>query len=226
MTKPPSVRGDVVVKGRLPPEVIQRVTHQSYGRFRLCYENGLRKDPSLSGVVSVVFVIARDGSVASVGSGPETTLPEAGVVSCVTKGFYGLSFPQPEGGVVKVTSTLSFSPGEPATPTLASKWRILGKPLAEITADDLERALKEEGCQVTNLGSKPGVTRLEATRNGSVFTVTFVPATIPPDALDAAESARLKEHAAVLDQEHPFLAIEHADRASANELLSKIAKPV
>lgn len=42
-TKPPSVRmGATSVSGRLPPEVVQRIARQSFGRFRLCYENGLR----------------------------------------------------------------------------------------------------------------------------------------------------------------------------------------
>ena len=40
-SKPPSVRmGATSVSGRLPPEVIQRIVRQNFGRFRLCYENG------------------------------------------------------------------------------------------------------------------------------------------------------------------------------------------
>ena len=29
----------------MTPEVIQRIVRQNYGRFRLCYENGLRNNP-------------------------------------------------------------------------------------------------------------------------------------------------------------------------------------
>jgi len=109
-SKPPSVRmGATSVSGRLPPEVIQRIVRQNFGRFRLCYENGLRNNPNLQGTVSVSFVIGRDGSVGSVGGGG--SLPDGGVVGCVTKAFYGLSFPQPEGGVVKVTYPILFQPG-------------------------------------------------------------------------------------------------------------------
>jgi hypothetical protein len=109
-TKPPSVRmGATSVSGRLPPEVIQRIVRQNFGRFRLCYENGLRNNPNLQGRVQVSFVIGRDGSVGSVSGGGD--LPDSGVVSCVTKAFYGLSFPQPEGGVVKVGYPIMFSPG-------------------------------------------------------------------------------------------------------------------
>ena len=39
------------VSGRLPPEVIQRIVRQNFGRFRLCYENGLRNNPNLQGRV-------------------------------------------------------------------------------------------------------------------------------------------------------------------------------
>jgi pSer/pThr/pTyr-binding forkhead associated (FHA) protein len=110
-TKPPQVRmGATSVSGRLPPEVIQRIVRQNFGRFRLCYENGLRNNPNLQGRVAVRFVIGRDGAVSNVGNGG-SDMPDGGVVSCVVRAFYGLSFPQPEGGIVTVTYPIMFSPG-------------------------------------------------------------------------------------------------------------------
>jgi hypothetical protein len=107
--KAPSVRiGQQTVSGRLPPEVIQRIVRQNYGRFRLCYQDGLRNQPSLQGRVSVSFVIGRDGRVSNVGGSGD--IPDQGVVSCVTRAFYGLSFPQPEGGIVTVRYPILFSP--------------------------------------------------------------------------------------------------------------------
>jgi hypothetical protein len=109
--KPPQVRmGATTVSGRLPPEVIQRIVRQSFGRFRLCYENGLRSNPNLQGRVAVRFVIDRSGAVSSVGNGG-SDLPDASVVSCVVRSFSGLSFPQPEGGIVTVVYPISFAPG-------------------------------------------------------------------------------------------------------------------
>jgi hypothetical protein len=109
--KPPQVRmGATQVSGRLPPEVIQRIVRQNFGRFRLCYENGLRNNPNLQGRVSVRFVIGRDGAVSNVGNGG-SDMPDGGVVSCVVRAFYGLSFPQPEGGIVTVTYPIMFAPG-------------------------------------------------------------------------------------------------------------------
>jgi hypothetical protein len=110
-TKPPSVRmGATSVSGRLPPEVIQRIVRQNFGRFRLCYENGLRNNPNLQGRVGVRFVIGRDGAVSNVGNGG-SDMADSGVVSCVVRSFYGLSFPQPEGGIVTVVYPIMFSPG-------------------------------------------------------------------------------------------------------------------
>jgi hypothetical protein len=110
-TKSPTLRqGTTMVNGRLPPEVIQRIVRQNFGRFRLCYENGLRSNPALEGTVSVKFVIGRDGAVSSTSDGG-SDLPDQSVVSCVVRGFGNLSFPQPEGGIVVVTYPIIFKPG-------------------------------------------------------------------------------------------------------------------
>lgn len=95
--------------GRIPPQVVQRIVRQNFGRFRLCYQQGLAQNPGLEGRIPVRFIIGRDGSVSSV----STTggFPDSKVQSCVQSAFYGLSFPQPEGGVVNVTYPLMFSPG-------------------------------------------------------------------------------------------------------------------
>jgi hypothetical protein len=109
--KAPSVRmGATQVSGRLPAEVIQRIVRQNYGRFRLCFENGLRSNPNLQGRVSVRFVIDREGRVANVGNGG-SDMPDSSVVSCVVRSFSGLSFPAPEGGIVTVVYPIMFSPG-------------------------------------------------------------------------------------------------------------------
>jgi hypothetical protein len=98
------------VSGRLPPEVVQRIVRQNFGRFRMCYEQGLRNNPNLAGRVSIGFTISRDGSVGSV-QNAGSDLPDSTVVSCVQGAFRGLSFPAPEAGIVKVTYPISFSPG-------------------------------------------------------------------------------------------------------------------
>ena len=108
----PTIRqGAVSVNGRLPPEVIQRIARQNFGRFRLCYQNGLRSNPSLQGRVAVKYIIDRDGSVKGAPTDGGSDLPDQNVVQCVIRAFQNLSYPQPEGGIVSVTYPLIFSPG-------------------------------------------------------------------------------------------------------------------
>ncbi len=100
--------GSTNVSGRLPPEVIQRIVRSNFGRFRVCYQSALKNNPNLQGRVSVRFVISRSGTVNSVsGSGD---IPDQSVVACVTRAFYSLTFPQPEGGIVTVSYPIVFTP--------------------------------------------------------------------------------------------------------------------
>lgn len=110
--------GATQISGRLPPEVIQRIARQNFGRFRLCYENGLTRNPTLQGRVVTRFTIGRDGSVSQTADGG-SDLPDAGVVRCVVSAFRGLSFPEPESGVVTVVYPLSFEPDAGTPPTAA-----------------------------------------------------------------------------------------------------------
>lgn len=119
-TSAPKVRmGQTSVSGQLPPEVVQRIVRQNFGRFRLCYENGLRNNPNLQGKISARFVIGRDGAVSNV-AGAGTDVPDSAVVSCVLSSFYGLTFPQPDSGIVTVVYPITFEPGAvPPAPAAA-----------------------------------------------------------------------------------------------------------
>ncbi len=109
-TSAPSLRqAPVTVSGRLPPEVIQRIVRNNFGRFRVCYQSGLKNNPNLQGRVVVSFIIGRDGTVSGTGGGGD--LPDAGVVGCVAGAFSALTFPQPDGGIVTVRYPIVFTPG-------------------------------------------------------------------------------------------------------------------
>ena len=110
-------QGAIDVKGKLPPEVVQRIVRQSFGRLRACYEDGLERNPKLAGTVVVHFTIAKDG--ASTGARDKgSKLEDARVKECIVRAFGGLSFPAPEGGgAVSVDYPISFAPPEPAAPT-------------------------------------------------------------------------------------------------------------
>ncbi len=105
--------GPINAIGRLPPEVIQRIVRQNFGRFRQCYVHATEKNPSLEGTVSVHFTITEDGSVSDARE-EGSSLPDPAVRACVARAFTGLSFPQPEGGKVKVVYPIAFSPGSGA----------------------------------------------------------------------------------------------------------------
>lgn len=96
--------------GTLPPEVIQGVVRQSFGRFRLCYEQGLARDATLHGRVAVRFVIGLTGEVIRA-ENAGSDLPDEAVVDCVVRGFVPIVFPPPEGGFVTVVYPISFAPG-------------------------------------------------------------------------------------------------------------------
>jgi hypothetical protein len=113
VARPPRVRmGYTTVSGRLPSQTIQRIVRQNFGRFRVCYGEGLRRNPSLSGRVTTRFVIDRAGAVARVADGG-SDLGDPAVVSCVNQSFAGLVFPQPEGGIVTVDYPITFTPTQP-----------------------------------------------------------------------------------------------------------------
>jgi hypothetical protein len=100
---------EIVTNGHLPGEVIQRIIRQNAGRFRACYEGGLRTNPSLEGRVEVRFIIDRQGQV-SVAQDGASDLPNAAVRSCIVKSFYALSFPSPDNGTVTVVYPIALTP--------------------------------------------------------------------------------------------------------------------
>jgi hypothetical protein len=117
LVRPPPPRihddGATLSSAGLPVEVVRRIVRQNFGRFRLCYENALRMDPSLAGTVRTRFVVETDGSVAKV-TDAGSTLPDAAAVACMDRAFGALSFPSPEGKALTVTYSLSFSTAPPA----------------------------------------------------------------------------------------------------------------
>lgn len=129
----PLIRGSIVEgRGRLPPEVIQRIVRQNFGRFRLCYEQGLRNNPSLAGAVEVSVVIGRDGSV----SAAQASRSEVGSVGgCIARGFANLSFPQPEGGIVTFKYGVALAPSGGSLSPIASRPWVTGPggPIANTT---------------------------------------------------------------------------------------------
>lgn len=108
---PRSIRlGATSVNGRLPAEVIRKKVRESFGAYRKCYQQGLSRDEKLNGKVNVRFVIGRNGKVTNAAYAENSTMPDQAVSECVVTEFKKLEFPQPEGGIVKVTYPIMFAP--------------------------------------------------------------------------------------------------------------------
>ncbi|MCC6527543.1 MAG: AgmX/PglI C-terminal domain-containing protein [Polyangiaceae bacterium] len=244
---PPRVRmGTPSVSGRLPPEVVQRILRQHFGRLRLCYEQGLGRDPKLEGRVVVGFTIQRSGEASDLATGGD--LPDAGVKSCVERALTGLHFPAPEAGVVKVSCPIAFSPGDagpaatspapalstatpggtasaaaPAAPSPGSPTsaRIAGKPAASVTARDLAEAFRAAGWSDVTTTTRGPVSVLELRRGDKTITLYFVPAFRPGalDALTEAERARLASEGAVWQEAGIYLGVVAGSPAEARALL-------
>lgn len=107
---PPKVRmGAAKVGAGLPVQVVVRIVRQNYGRFRMCYEQGLARKADLTGQVTVAFSIRPSGAMFALET-RTSDLPDGQVVRCVVRSFVGLRFPEPEGGVtVPVVLPIGFS---------------------------------------------------------------------------------------------------------------------
>jgi hypothetical protein len=93
----------------LPEKVISGVVRTNGGRFRMCLDLGLRRNPRLAGRVNVAFVIGADGQVTSAHDvGGE--LEDDQVRRCVVQTFFGLTFPRPPLGTQSVTFPIGLTP--------------------------------------------------------------------------------------------------------------------
>jgi hypothetical protein len=104
---------DAVTRGQLHPSKINPVLEARQSAFFDCYEAALERDSALRGKVTLVIVIAPEGTVphAEV-SASGTTVDNAGLFTCLTSEAMKLRFERPRGGRVVTQYTLDFNPPE------------------------------------------------------------------------------------------------------------------
>lgn len=91
------------IEGGLDRDQINAVIQRHLGQVIGCYEQGLQVDPSLSGRVSVRFVIGTRGAVNSARVA-DTSLKSSSVEGCIVNRLKAWQFPKPTGNVnVRVT---------------------------------------------------------------------------------------------------------------------------
>jgi hypothetical protein len=96
----------------LPQDVVQGVVRHGFARIRLCYEGGLRGNPTLAGTVRVRFVIQSNGAVGTA-TDAGSSLSDASVVHCVVRAFEDLAFPMPSTSSLLAMSTIYLEPPSP-----------------------------------------------------------------------------------------------------------------
>ena len=111
VTAPPTLTiGEPEVGAGLAAADVARVVRDNLGRLRLCYDNGLRADPTLAGRIVVAATVARDGTIKRVVDGG-SELADAAVVSCMVRAFWGMTFPAPASGPVEIVASITVAPG-------------------------------------------------------------------------------------------------------------------
>lgn len=103
--------GAITVRGGLGIDAVRRVVRRNVAQVRHCYEQGLRRNPDLAGVLGVAFVVAPTGSVAT----SHATTPLEGdslVQACILGAIRRWTFPSPDPPAnVLVGTTFRFGPG-------------------------------------------------------------------------------------------------------------------
>ena len=99
------------IQGSMDRGVLRRVVRRHVNQVRYCYEQGLRRNPSLAGRVSVELVINPAG-VVSTAQVRSSTLGDVQVEQCIVSAVRRIRFPARGGtGTVRVTYPFTFRTG-------------------------------------------------------------------------------------------------------------------
>jgi hypothetical protein len=90
------------------PEMIGEAVRRSSARFQHCFQTARERNPSLSGLIEVRFLINSDGTVGKA-MAAETDLPTP-VATCVVDVFYDLKLPAQQNAVI-AQYPMYFQPG-------------------------------------------------------------------------------------------------------------------
>jgi hypothetical protein len=100
-SEPPAVDGD------LDPGIVAREVRARMGAIKGCYERALKRNPKLSGKLSVHWTITLAGTVQHV-EVESDTMGDPEVASCIKALVARWRFPSPRGGAVEVTFPFIF----------------------------------------------------------------------------------------------------------------------
>jgi hypothetical protein len=107
-------------KGCIDPQKIREIVRAGNGRFQLCYESALKRNPVLAGRVETKFVIDITGHVESAEDATaRDPLGDDEARACIVSKFKALEFPPPNPSVKMVVNyPLVFRPEDSDDPTI------------------------------------------------------------------------------------------------------------
>ena len=94
--------------GMLDPSDVAGVVNRRLGAIKGCYEQSLKRDPTLQGKVTIRFTISGSGKVSDAKCIVNEVSPA--VCSCIEDAFMRFRFPPPEGGAVTFEYPFLFTP--------------------------------------------------------------------------------------------------------------------
>jgi len=102
--------GDIGGSGDFDANLVVAMIKKRIGAIRACYEKELKRNPTLSGKVTIEFTIQPQGNVTGVKVAQNTTTDD-NVGTCVKNAVAGFRFnPGPEGGSVSFSYPFVFAP--------------------------------------------------------------------------------------------------------------------
>jgi hypothetical protein len=147
----PSARG--LTHGRL----LAQARSRGYWPFRLCYEGGLRQNPTLSGETRIRFTLGPRGGVLATRL-LATELKDRSVAACLSRRARSLRFDPAPGRKVDVDLSVKLWPGDAPLPPLSAD----APELDPATARGIERSLRTrqehvERCYAAGLARDPAL---------------------------------------------------------------------
>jgi len=94
--------------GMMSPQDVAKVVSRKLGAIKSCYEQALKRDPTLSGKVTIRFTISGVGRVTTARTTVNELTPAVG--NCMVSAFKRMRFPPPEGGEVNFEYPFMFTP--------------------------------------------------------------------------------------------------------------------
>jgi len=102
--------GAAQVTGRIDPNEVRAVIRAHRNEVHHCYQKGLLQSKKLAGNVRVVFLIQRNGRAQE--CRVEENLAIAEVGDCICYRLQKWRFPQPDGGLAKISYSWTLQPGD------------------------------------------------------------------------------------------------------------------